>query len=72
MAPRVRRNIRELTGLVLRRWRENCGLTREQLAPLIGKSVSTITRWERGMAEPRVSDLRTMEERRPGLIEALF
>jgi transcriptional regulator with XRE-family HTH domain len=72
MAPRARRNLRDLTGRILRTWREECELTREQLAPLIGKSVSTITRWERGVAEPRVSDLRSMEERRPGLIEALF
>jgi transcriptional regulator with XRE-family HTH domain len=60
------------TGMTIRWWREACGLTREQLGPLIGKSISTIQRWERDQAEPRVSDLRTMEERRPGLIEALF
>jgi DNA-binding transcriptional regulator YiaG len=72
MATKARRDIRDLTGRILRQWREGCEMTREQLAPLIGRSVSTIQRWERGIAEPRVSDLRTMEERRPGIIEALF
>jgi DNA-binding transcriptional regulator YiaG len=73
MAGRRRRPTKSsTTGEKIRWWREACGLTREQLAPLIGRSVATIARWERDAAEPRVSDLRCMEERRPGLIEALF
>ena len=36
----------------VRRVRENLGITQEELAHLLGVTVSTVNRWENGHAEP--------------------
>lgn len=41
----------------LRAEREACGLTREQLSVLIGKSYNTITAWEKGFRQPSARTL---------------
>ena len=41
----------------LRQARETAGLSREQVAVAVRKSVRTIQEWERGATEPDASDL---------------
>jgi putative transcriptional regulator len=43
------------TNSPLRKLRNNANLTQEQLAREIGIAVSTIRRWERGLAEPTMT-----------------
>lgn len=65
---------RKAIGRVCREWRDSgmFRLTKEKLAEAIGKSISTVQRWEGGLSEPCVSDLRRMEETKPGLLKRLF
>jgi hypothetical protein len=63
-------------------WREEAGYSREQVAVFCGRSVATVSRWEKcweledgtvvAKAEPRLNDIETMEEKHPGLIKLLF
>jgi DNA-binding XRE family transcriptional regulator len=52
---RPRKNQRIHTNSPLRKLRNNANLTQEQLAREIGIAVSTIRRWERGLAEPTMT-----------------
>lgn len=45
------------TGALIREAREIAGLTQAQLAAAAGTKQSVISRWERGVDEPRVSTL---------------
>jgi transcriptional regulator with XRE-family HTH domain len=49
------KNQRIHTNSPLRKLRNNANLTQEQLAREIGIAVSTIRRWERGLAEPTMT-----------------
>lgn len=52
---RPRKNQRIQTNSPLKKLRRNANLTQEQLAREIGIAVSTIRRWERGLAEPTMT-----------------
>lgn len=56
----------------LTRWRTRAGFTKEFVAANIERALSTVQRWERGLSEPQVSDVRAMERLSPGLVQALF
>jgi ribosome-binding protein aMBF1 (putative translation factor) len=64
------------TGRIIRRHRESKPnpLTREDLAMRMGCCMSTIRNWEdeKGTREPRISQIRKLEEIKPGLIVKLF
>lgn len=61
------------TTEVLVTWRDRSPETsREQVAVVCRRSVSTIDRWFKGLGEPTVSDVRSMEAYKPGLVDALF
>jgi len=63
----------EETGEAILRWRvSGATISKEELAAHLGRSMSTIQRWERGAQEPRLSDVRAMEEYKPGLVALLF
>jgi transcriptional regulator with XRE-family HTH domain len=47
-------------------------MTREALAGLCERSVSTVERWERGTTEPTLSDIRRMQKKSPGIVGLLF
>jgi DNA-binding transcriptional regulator YiaG len=44
-----------LTNSPLRKLRNNVNLTQEQLAHKMGIAVSTVRRWEKGLAEPTMT-----------------
>jgi malate synthase len=46
--------------------------TREEIAAMCCRSVSTVDRWVHGIGEPNVSDVWLMEKHKPGLVEMLF
>jgi hypothetical protein len=46
--------------------------TREELAVICLRSVSTVDRWARGVGEPTVTDVWLMERHKPGLVDMLF
>jgi len=55
------------------KWRNLSPLTtREELACVCFRSVSTVDRWTRGVGEPTVSDVWLMERHKPGLVDMLF
>ena len=67
------------TGKAISTWRgATCNpetgkpYSRERLAALVGRCISTIVRWELGDAEPLVRDVRAMEAVQPGIVRALF
>ena len=45
------------TGLLIREARATAGLTQTKLAVLVGTKQSVISRWERGIEEPRIGTL---------------
>jgi DNA-binding XRE family transcriptional regulator len=49
------KNQRIHTNSPLRKLRHNASLTQEQLAREIGIAVSTVRRWEKGLAEPTMT-----------------
>lgn len=63
-------------GRAIREWRESevggKTVSMEELAVKIERSLSTIQRWERGVLQPKVSDLQKMDKVKPGLLERLF
>jgi ribosome-binding protein aMBF1 (putative translation factor) len=60
-------------GQKITQWREKqAQISMEALAAKIDRSLSTIQRWERGVIEPKVSDLQAMDRVNPGLPELLF
>lgn len=68
-----RRETGEETGDAILSWRlAGQEISKEELAAHLGRSMSTIQRWERGAQEPRLSDVRAMEEYKPGLVALLF
>jgi DNA-binding transcriptional regulator YiaG len=62
------------TSKLIRDWRHSGSelLTRDRLAAVTGRCMGTVQNWERDRVEPRVSDVRAMEQERPGLVERLF
>lgn len=63
----------QTTGVIIRNWRlEGESMTQQTLAYKLGRATGTINRWESGLIEPRVPDIRAMEALKPGLVEALF
>ena len=55
------------------KWRNISPLTtREELACVCFRSVSTVDRWTRGVGEPTVSDVWLMEQHKPGIVDMLF
>ncbi len=58
---------------VLFDWRNSSPTTtREELAVVCERSVSTIDRWARGVGEPTVTDVWLMEKHKPGIVAMLF
>ena len=60
MSPQVFEEPNYLTGLDIRRWREERGVTAYRLAKELGVAQSTISRWERQEMEiqsPRMVEL---------------
>lgn len=54
-------------------WRMSHKLTRERLAHLLGKSLSTVVRWEHEeKSDPRISEILAMEALKPGLFKRLL
>lgn len=54
-------------------WRDIEPFTmREEIAVICDRSLSTIDRWVRGDGEPTVSDILSMENHKPGIVEMLF
>ena len=51
-----------LSGARLRAARESAGLTREQLAVLVGRSAQSVALWERGTVTPNVRVLAVVAE----------
>lgn len=47
-------------ALLLRRRREAAGMSREALAGMLGRSLSTIWNWEHGSSSPNVDDLQRL------------
>jgi len=47
-------------------------MEQEFVASQLGRSMSTVQRWERGLSEPKVSDILAMERMRRGLVAQLF
>lgn len=64
------------TAVLIRKWRHVGAqlMTRDRLAAETRRCIGTVRNWERESAprEPRVSDLRSMEKAKPGLIRLLF
>jgi transcriptional regulator with XRE-family HTH domain len=46
--------------LPLKTWRQKTGLTQEQLAQKIKRSVSTIKKWENGTTYPKQPDIEVL------------
>ena len=46
----------------LKQWRNVRGFSRERLADMVGKDVSTIQAWEKRGAPPKYEDIRKLEE----------
>lgn len=59
-------------GRAIEAWREHERLRQEEVAAKLGRSMSTVQRWERGLQDPRLSDIVAMEKLRPGLVPRLF
>jgi DNA-binding transcriptional regulator YiaG len=53
-------------------WRDRAELTREEVAVLTGRSHRTIVRWEHGLSQPGVIEVRLMEAHHHGLVRRLF
>jgi transcriptional regulator with XRE-family HTH domain len=62
----------QVHAALIRQWRKQHKLSREQVGVWTGRSVTTVARWERGLAEPQLSDLRAMERGKPGLLQAVM
>jgi len=60
------------TGQIIRAWRMDGEMTQQTLAYKLGRATGTVNRWEAGLVEPRVADVRAMEALRPGLVAMLF
>ncbi len=71
---RTKTNDQELERIaqVMRRWRKLTELTREHIATIAGRSLSTVTRWEDGKVSPQIRDIRVLDEHTPGLVAMLF
>jgi DNA-binding transcriptional regulator YiaG len=61
-------------GQAITWWREEIEprISMVELAWKIGRSLSTVQRWERGSLEPKASDLQRMDKVKSGLPERLF
>ena len=60
------------TAKAFRAWRKEAGFSQEQIAVLLGRSLSSIARWELGRFEPPIRDVRLLEQHRPGLVARIF
>lgn len=62
---------RHAIGFALKRWRKKHKLSREKLAVLLDCSVVTIVRYERGLTEPMVGVVLSLDHVWPGLLKEL-
>jgi transcriptional regulator with XRE-family HTH domain len=53
--PRPKKGQQQESDSPIKKLREAAGLSQEDLARLVDVSVSTISRWERGLAEPTMT-----------------
>lgn len=62
------RNVAE----AINEWREQHGLTQDDMAKLCGVSLPTAGNWCRGDSKPSLDHLDKLEAAKPGLIDRLF
>lgn len=65
-------SLREQVGHSVRHWRKVNGLSQEQLANLVGKSVETVTKIERGRVAPSFATLEALAEALEIPVQDLF
>lgn len=59
-------------GEIIKEWRLQAGLRREEVASACKVALSTVLNWEHGRPPgPRLKDVQAMEELRPGLLKFL-
>ena len=50
-----------MVGSIIRQKREECGISQERLAELVGVSRQAVSKWELGQAQPALDNLERIE-----------
>lgn len=62
---------RQQIGAAMKRWRKKHSISREKIAVLLDCSTATIVRYERGLTEPGVGIVLSLDRVWPGLLKEL-